>query len=112
MKAAIFTSCCQRTPHHHTVLRSIMRCDQKSHSPAANAQNIVPKIIVLLLIVVGAGLFWHGFQVRDSLKGKAQQVSSDIQKSWSGDAKITDATWFMVGGGVLIFVGAAAVVRK
>ena len=69
------------------------------------------KIIALLLIVVGAGLIWHGFQVRDSLKGKAQQISSDVQKSWSGDTKITDATWFMIGGGVL-FVAGAAMVRK
>jgi hypothetical protein len=70
------------------------------------------KIMAVLLILGGAGLVWHGLQVRDSLKGKAQQVSSDVQKSWSGDAKITDATWFMIGGGVLIVVGAAAVVGK
>ena len=70
------------------------------------------KIIALLLIVAGVGLVWHGFQVRDSLKGKAQQVSSDVQKSLSGDVKITDATWFMIGGGVLVLVGAAAFVKK
>lgn len=70
------------------------------------------KIISLILIVVGAGLVWHGFQVRDSFKGKAQQVSSDVQKSLNGDVNITDATWFMIGGGVLVVVGAAAVVKK
>jgi uncharacterized membrane protein YphA (DoxX/SURF4 family) len=70
------------------------------------------KIIALLLIVVGAGLVWHGFQVRDSLKGKAQQVGSDIQKSWNGEPGVTDATWFMIGGGVLIVVGAAGVLKK
>jgi uncharacterized membrane protein YphA (DoxX/SURF4 family) len=70
------------------------------------------KIIALILIVVGAGLVWHGFQVRDSFKGKAQQVSSDVQKSLNGDVNITDATWFMIGGGVLVVVGAAAVVKK
>jgi hypothetical protein len=69
------------------------------------------KIIALFLLVAGAGLAWHGFQVRDSLKGKAQEISSDVQKSWSGDTKITDATWFMIGGGVL-FVAGAAMVRK
>jgi len=66
------------------------------------------KIIALLLIVVGAGLVWHGFQVRDSLKGKAQQVGSDLHKSWNGEPEVTDATWFMIGGGVLIVAGAAA----
>ena len=70
------------------------------------------KIIALLLIVVGAGLVWHGFQVRDSLKGKAQQISSDVQKSWNGEPSVTDATWFMIGGGVLVVVGAAAVAKK
>jgi hypothetical protein len=70
------------------------------------------KIIALLLIVVGAGLVWHGFQVRDSFKGKAQQISSDVQKSWNGEPSVTDATWFMIGGGVLVVVGAAAVAKK
>jgi hypothetical protein len=70
------------------------------------------KIIALTLLIVGVGLIWHGFQVRDSFKGKAQQVSSDVQKSLSGDVKITDATWFMIGGGVLVVVGAATVFKK
>jgi hypothetical protein len=72
----------------------------------------MPKIIALFLIIVGAGLVWHGFQVRDSLKGKAQDVSSDVQKSWNGDTKITDATWFMIAGGALVVTGAAVVLRK
>jgi hypothetical protein len=70
------------------------------------------KIIALLVMVAGAGLAWHGFQVRDSLKGKAQEISSDVQKSWSGDTKITDATWFMIGGGVLFVAGAAMVLKS
>jgi hypothetical protein len=70
------------------------------------------KIIALVFIVVGAGLIWHGLQVRDSLKGKAQQLSSDVQKSWNGEPSVTDATWFMIGGGVLVVVGAAGVVKK
>jgi hypothetical protein len=70
------------------------------------------KIIALVLLIAGVGLIWHGFQVRDSLKGKAQDVSSDVQKSWNGESKITDATWFMIGGGVLIVVGAAGVFKK
>jgi hypothetical protein len=70
------------------------------------------KIIALLLVIAGAGLVWHGYQVRDSLKGKAQQVSSDVQKSWNGDTEITDATWFMIGGGVLIVVGAARALKR
>jgi len=70
------------------------------------------KIVALILLMAGGGLIWHGFQVRDSLKGKAQDVSSDVQKSLSGDVKITDATWFMIGGGVLVVVGAAGVVKK
>ena len=72
----------------------------------------MPKIIALILLIVGVGLVWHGVQVRGSFKGKAQQVSSDVQKSLSGDIEITDATWFMLGGGVLVVVGAAAFVRK
>ena len=72
----------------------------------------MPKIIALVLLIVGVGLIWHGFEVRDSFKGKAQQVSSDVQKSWNGEPSVTDATWFMIGGGVLVVVGAAAVVKK
>jgi hypothetical protein len=70
------------------------------------------KIIALVLLIAGVGLIWHGFQVRDSLKGKAQDVSSDVQKSWNGEPSITDATWFMIGGGLLVVVGAAAVAKK
>ncbi|HWZ95614.1 MAG TPA: DUF3185 family protein [Opitutaceae bacterium] len=70
------------------------------------------KIIALILIIVGAGLIWHGLQVRDSLKGKAQQVSSDVQKTWNGEVKITDATWLMIGGGVLVVAGAARALKK
>lgn len=72
----------------------------------------MPKIIALLLLAAGVGLVWHGFQVRDSFKGKAQQVSSDVQKDLNGDTKITDATWFMIGGGVLVVAGAAGVFKK
>jgi hypothetical protein len=70
------------------------------------------KLIALILLVAGAGLVWHGFQIRDSLKGKAEQVGADIQKSVTGDAKITDATWFMIGGGVLVVAGTAGVLKK
>jgi uncharacterized membrane protein YphA (DoxX/SURF4 family) len=72
----------------------------------------MPKIIALVLLIAGVGLIWHGFQVRDSFKGKAQQVSSDVQKSWNGEPSVTDATWFMIGGGVLVVVGAAGVFKK
>jgi hypothetical protein len=70
------------------------------------------KIIALVLLMAGVGLIWHGFQVRDSLRGKAQDVSSDVQKSVTGDIKVTDATWFMIGGGGLVVVGAASVFKK
>jgi hypothetical protein len=70
------------------------------------------KIVALILLIAGAGLLWHGFQVRDSLKGKAQQVSSDVQKNWNGEPSVTDATWFMIGGGVLVVAGAATVLKK
>jgi hypothetical protein len=72
----------------------------------------MPKIIALLLLLIGAGLVWHGFQVRDSLKGRAQAVSSDVQKSVTGDTKVTDATLFMVGGGVLAVVGAGLALKR
>jgi uncharacterized membrane protein YphA (DoxX/SURF4 family) len=70
------------------------------------------KIIALVFLLAGAGLIWHGFQVRDSFKGQAQQISSDVKKSWNGEPEITDATWFMIGGGVLVVVGAAGVMKK
>ena len=70
------------------------------------------KIIALVLIIVGAGLVWHGFQVRDSLKGKAQDAGADVQKAWNGDPKITDATWFMAGGGVLAAAGLILALKK
>jgi hypothetical protein len=70
------------------------------------------KIVALVLLIVGVGLIWHGLQIRDSLKGKAQQVSSDVQKTWNGEVKITDATWFMIGGGVLVVIGAAGAFKK
>ncbi|HXA14543.1 MAG TPA: DUF3185 family protein [Opitutaceae bacterium] len=70
------------------------------------------KSIALVLIIAGAGVVWHGFQVRDSVKGKAQDVSSDVQKSWNGETKITDATWFMAGGGVLLAAGLVVALKK
>ena len=47
-----------------------------------------------------------------AILAEAQEVGSDVQKSVTGDTKITDATWFMIGGGVLVVVGAAAFGRK
>ncbi|HTQ31249.1 MAG TPA: DUF3185 family protein [Opitutaceae bacterium] len=70
------------------------------------------KIIVLLLFVAGAGLAWHGLQVRDSLKGKAQDAGADVQKAWNGGVKVTDATWFMIGGGVLVAAGVVVALKK
>ena len=69
-------------------------------------------IIALILIVAGAGLVWHGFQVRDSLKGKTQQAGSEVKKALNGDTEITDATWFIIGGGVLLVAGAAVALKQ
>ncbi len=69
-------------------------------------------IIALILIVAGAGLVWHGFQVRESLKGKAQQAGADVHQAWNGGTSVPDATWFMVGGGVLVVAGVVVAVKK
>lgn len=69
-------------------------------------------ILLIVFILAGVGLVWHGFQVRDSLKGKAQELSSDTHKALNGNSTVTDATWFMIGGSVLIVAGVGVAVAK
>ena len=69
--------------------------------------NPMRKIIALLLIIAGLGLIWHGYQVRTSLKGRAQEAGSDLHRQLNGNSSVTDATWYFIGGGVLVVAGVA-----
>ncbi|HZP59864.1 MAG TPA: DUF3185 family protein [Opitutaceae bacterium] len=68
--------------------------------------------IAIILIAAGIGLIWHGFQVRNSLKGKAQEAGSELHQSLNGNSSVTDATWFFVGGGVIVIAGVATAVKR
>lgn len=70
------------------------------------------KIIAFLLMLAGLGLVWHGFQVRNSLKGRTQAAGSELHQTWNGNPTVTDATWFTAGGGVLLAVGLAVALKR
>jgi hypothetical protein len=69
------------------------------------------KIIGLVLIIIGAYVCYQGSQRRDSLAGNLDTASAKIANQVSGDGHVPDHTWYFVGGGVLIVVGAFCLLR-
>ena len=69
------------------------------------------KIIGLILIIVGIYVCYLGNSRRNSMAGGIDTASATVANKVSGEGHVTDATWYFVGGGVLIVVGAFSLMR-
>ncbi len=70
------------------------------------------KIIGLILIIAGAYVCYLGNSRRNSVAGNVDTATVKVENKVSGEGHTTDATWYFVGGGVLILVGAGAMTRR
>lgn len=70
------------------------------------------KIIGIALIIIGGILFFQGLSRKDSLVGEAAEVGTSIANSVDGGARTPRHIVYMVGGGVLVVVGAGLAMRR
>ena len=69
------------------------------------------KVIGLVLIIVGIYVCYLGNTRRHSVAGNLDTATTKVANSVAGEGHTTDATWYFVGGGVLIVVGAFSLLR-
>lgn len=70
------------------------------------------KIIGIVLIVIGGFLFVQGLNRQDSLAGEASELGTSIANSVDGGTRTPQHVFYMVGGGVLVLIGAVVALRK
>jgi len=70
------------------------------------------KIIGLVLIVVGGILVYQGVTRKDSLLGQAAEVGTDVANKVDGGSRVPKHMVSIVGGGILILVGAGIALRR
>lgn len=70
------------------------------------------KIISLVLIIAGIYVCYLGNSRRNSAAGNVDAAVAKVENKVSGEGHTTDATWYFVGGGVLILVGAVGLGRR
>ena len=69
------------------------------------------KVIGLVLIIAGIYLCYIGNSRRNSVAGDIDTASAKFANKVSGEGHVTDATWYFVGCGVLVVVGAFSLMR-
>ncbi|AWI08676.1 DUF3185 family protein [Ereboglobus luteus] len=62
-------------------------------------------IIAIVLIAIGGWLIYTGYQKQESLSGSWNSVSSKVASSVDGKTRVTNYTWYYIGGGALVVVG-------
>jgi hypothetical protein len=70
------------------------------------------KIVGIVLIIVGGYLCYAGNQQRNSLAGGIATASVKVANKIDGAARVADHTWYFVGGGALIVIGAFGLMRR
>lgn len=63
------------------------------------------KLVGLILLIIGIYLCYVGHQRHDSVAGAIDSASTTVANKVTGEPHTTDATWYYVGGGVLILIG-------
>ena len=69
------------------------------------------KVIALILIIAGIYLCYLGNTRRHSVAGGLDAAATKVSNTVAGEGHTTDATWYFVGGGVLIVIGAFSLLR-
>ena len=64
------------------------------------------KILGLIILILGAVLLFQGVSRRDSLVGHVATASTDVANSFDGGSRTPLHVTYIVGGGILIAVGA------
>ena len=70
------------------------------------------KIVGIILIVVGLYVCYLGNSRRHSVTGNIDTAAAKVADTIEGGEHTTDATWYFVGGGVLIIIGAGSLLRR
>jgi hypothetical protein len=70
------------------------------------------KIIGIVLIVLGGYLFSVGYSRQDSLVGHVSSTADSAANSVDGGTRTPKHVTYMVGGGVLIVLGAIVAFRR
>lgn len=69
-------------------------------------------LLAILLIVVGAIVFFQGFNRKDSLAGEAAEAGTSIANAVDGGTRTPQHVVSMVIGGALVIVGIGLAVRR
>jgi hypothetical protein len=70
------------------------------------------KILGLIILILGAVLLFQGISRKDSLVGHVATASTDVANSVDGGSRTPLHVTYIVGGGVLMVVGAFFAFRK
>ena len=70
------------------------------------------KILGLIILILGAVLLFQGISRKDSLVGHVATASTDVANSVDGGSRTPLHVTYIVGGGVLIAVGAFLSFRR
>jgi hypothetical protein len=70
------------------------------------------RIIGIILIIAGVVLFSQGLSRKDSLVGHASKVGDELANSVDGGNRQPKHVVYMVGGGLLVIVGAGLTFRR
>jgi hypothetical protein len=70
------------------------------------------KIIALVLIIAGVYVCYLGNARRNSVAGSVANASATVANKIDGGPHVTNATWYFVGGGLLIVAGAFSLTRR
>ena len=70
------------------------------------------KIIGIIILLVGVFLLYKGFARQDSLAGKMDAAGTEVANTVDGGSRVTNHTLYLVGGGVLVVVGAAVALKR
>lgn len=70
------------------------------------------KIIGIVLIVLGVFLFVQGLNRKDSLIGGADKLGTEVANSVDGGSRAPKHVVYMVGGGILVLIGAGVAMRR
>ncbi|QYM79416.1 DUF3185 family protein [Horticoccus luteus] len=70
------------------------------------------RILGIILILGGAFLLYKGFQREDSLAGKLDTASTKVANSVDGGTHVANHTLYLVGGGVLVVLGAVVALKR
>lgn len=69
------------------------------------------KIVSIVLILAGAALLYLGNQRKGSIAGASESVGKEIASAVDGKTRVTEHTWYYVGGGALILAGLVGALR-